>query len=128
MDNQIYNMVVFAGFSGFVGGVVLTWIVARMVLSGRPEIIREQLGKQDIAHLRRLADGQARHAQTLAEANKLAQSAASDIAKVADLLRQAEGAARTNTDQLSGMANAAAGPTILESEPLRPRAARAARA
>jgi hypothetical protein len=126
MDNQFLNLVAFAGFFGFVAGVVITWTIARMVFPGRADTVRDHIGSQGIGQLRRLADAQARQAQVLAEAGKLAQSAYSEMTKAAELLRQAETGLKTNAEQLSSLAaGPGSGPTILESEPLRARTARA---
>jgi hypothetical protein len=126
MDNQFLNIVAFAGFAGFVVGVVVTWIIARTVLFGRGDGVREHIGTRGIAQLRRLADQQSRQAHTLVEANKLAQAASADLAKAAELLKQAEGAIRTNTEQLGALASGSdGGATPFDAEPLKPRAARA---
>lgn len=126
MDNQLLNFVAFAGFAGFVAGVVVTWIIARSVLFGRSNGVREHIGTRGLAQLRRLADHQSRQTQTLVEANKLAQGAAADLAKAAELLKQAEGAIRTNTEQLGALASGAdSGAAAFDAEPLKPRAARA---
>jgi phage-related minor tail protein len=126
MDSQFLNIVAFAGFAGFVAGVVLTWIIARTVLFGRSNGVREHVGTRGIAQLKRLADHQSRQAQTLVEANKLAQSASADLAKAAELLRQAEGEFRSSTEQLGSLA-AGSGEAyaVMDGEPLKPRAARA---
>lgn len=126
MDNQFLTAVAFAGFSGFVIGVVLTWIIAKRVAFQRPDVIREQYGAHGIGALRRLADNQTQQAQTLAEAQRLAQSATAEMTKASELLRQAEAAIRTSTSELSSMTSAGSGrASPLESEPLKPRAARA---
>jgi hypothetical protein len=126
MDNQFLNVVAFAGFAGFVSGVVVTWIVARSVLFGRGDGVREQIGTRGIAQLKRLADHQSRQTQTIVEASKLAQAASADMAKAAELLKQAEGAIRTNTEQLGALASGAeSGGPAFDAEPLRPRGARA---
>jgi phage-related minor tail protein len=125
MDNQFLNIVAFAGFAGFVAGVVVTWIIARTILFGRSNGVRDHIGTRGIAQLKRLADHQSRQAQSLVEVNKLAQSAAADIAKAADLLKQAEGAIRSNTEQLGALATGAeGGGAAFDAEPLKPRAAR----
>lgn len=126
MDNQFLNLIAFAGFSGFVGGVVITWTIARMVFPSRSDSIRDQVGSHGVAQLKRLAEQQSRQTSALSDANKLAQSASADMAKAAELLKQAEGAMRANAEQLNSLATGPSfGPTNLESEPLRPRAARA---
>ena len=127
MDNQFLTVVSFAGFSGFVAGVVLTWLIAKRVAFQPPEPVREQFVNHDKDALRRMAEGHAQQAHTLAEAQRLAQSATGDMAKAAELLRQAEGVLRSSTQELGAMSAEApkqgrAAP--LESEPLRPRAAR----
>jgi hypothetical protein len=128
MDNQFLTIVSFAGFSGFVAGVVLTWLIAKRVAFQKPEPVPNQFAHRDKDTLKRLADSQAQQAHTLAEAQRLAQSATGDMAKAAELLRQAEGALRNSTQELNAMSlesPKSGRASSLESEPLRPRAARA---
>jgi hypothetical protein len=129
MDNQFLNYIAFAGFAGFVAGVVITWIVAKSVAFSRHETIRETVIGPGTSELKRLAGQHAAQMQTIAEAHRLALNATADLNKANDLLRQAEDAVRSSTAELTSMSaisSSSSRAANSDAEPLRPRKARTA--